>query len=56
MPWHIAAKWSGGEQYMSYMTMFMVLITHIRKKRFTKENSWKFIIVANPFGEASSES
>lgn len=55
MPWHIAAKWSGGEQYTSYMTMFMVLITHIRKKRFTKENSWKFIIADNPFGKASSE-
>lgn len=37
--WYKAAKWSGGEQYTSYMTMFMVLITHIRKKRFAKENS-----------------
>uniref|UniRef100_UPI0020403C12 hypothetical protein n=1 Tax=Bacillus cytotoxicus TaxID=580165 RepID=UPI0020403C12 len=53
--WHKAAKWSGGEQYTSYMTMFMVLITHIRKKRFAKENSWKFIIADNPFGKASSE-
>lgn len=33
----------------------MVLITHIRKKRFMKDNSWKFIIADNPFGKASSE-
>ncbi|HDR4873412.1 TPA: hypothetical protein QCR24_004287 [Bacillus cereus] len=53
--WHKASKWSGGEQYTAYMTMFMVMITHIRKKRFAKEISWKFIVADNPFGKASSE-
>ena len=37
------------------MTMFMALITYIRKRRFTKENLWKFIIADNPFGKASNE-
>ncbi|PGK52144.1 hypothetical protein CN918_30600 [Priestia megaterium] len=54
-PWEEAANWSGGEGYVSYMAMFMILITHIRKKRYIQGNSWQTIIADNPFGKASSE-
>lgn len=53
--WEEAASWSGGEGYTSYMVMFMILITHIRKKMYVKETMWKTIIADNPFGKASSE-
>ncbi|WP_031463789.1 hypothetical protein [Paenibacillus polymyxa] len=53
--WEEAASWSGGEGYTSYMVMFMILITHIRKKMHSKETMWKTIIADNPFGKASSE-
>ena len=53
--WDIAAAWSGGEQYTSYMTMYMILITHIRKKTQSNESAFKTIIADNPFGKASSE-
>lgn len=44
-----------GIRRMSYMVMFMILITHIRKKSHAKENIWMTIVADNPFGKASSE-
>lgn len=52
--WEEASKWSGGEQFVSYMVVFMVLITYIRKKTYQYE-TWKTIIADNPFGTASSD-
>jgi len=53
--WDEAASWSGGERYTSYMIMFMIIVTHIRKKIHGKESVWKSIVADNPFGAASSE-
>jgi hypothetical protein len=53
--WDKAASWSDGEKYAAYMTMFMVLITHMRKRILAKDQSWKVIIADNPFGRASSD-
>ncbi|WP_372661260.1 hypothetical protein [Cohnella sp.] len=53
--WDEAASWSGGERYTSYMIMFMIIVTHIRKKLHGKESVWKTIVADNPFGAASSE-
>jgi hypothetical protein len=54
-PWDEVAKWSGGEEFSSYMSMFMILVTYLRKKVNAKDDSWKVIIADNPFGKASSE-
>ena len=53
--WSEAAAWSGGERYVLYMTMFMVLITHMRKRILAQTNSWKTLVADNPFGKASSD-
>ncbi|PLR79999.1 hypothetical protein CVD25_19760 [Bacillus canaveralius] len=54
-PWDEVSKWSGGEEFSSYMSMFMILVTYLRKKVNAKDDSWKVIIADNPFGKASSE-
>jgi hypothetical protein len=53
--WDEVAGWSNGEKHASRMAMFITLNTFIRKKRFSQENSWKFLIADNPFGEASAD-
>jgi len=53
--WDEISGWSQGEKHAARMSMFIALNTHLRKKRFSKENSWKFLIVDNPFGEASAD-
>lgn len=53
--WDDISGWSQGEKHAARMSMFIALNTHLRKKRFSKENSWKFLIVDNPFGEASAD-
>ncbi|MGM0860677.1 MAG: hypothetical protein ACQEWH_08145 [Bacillota bacterium] len=54
-PWDEVSKWSGGEEFSSYMSMFMILVTYLRKKVNAKDDSWKVIIADNPFGKASSD-
>jgi hypothetical protein len=54
-PWEIAVKWSGGEQYTVYMTMFMVYIMHIRQAADGREKEPFTIVVDNPFGKASND-
>ncbi|MFJ8420464.1 hypothetical protein ACIQ7P_16815 [Bacillus wiedmannii] len=54
-PWDEVSKWSGGEEFSSYMSMFMILVTYLRKKVNARDDSWKVIIADNPFGKASSE-
>ncbi|WP_430787210.1 hypothetical protein VBD025_15845 [Virgibacillus flavescens] len=53
--WDEVADWSGGEKQSARMCMFIAFNNHLRKRRFSKETSTKFIIVDNPFGEASSD-
>lgn len=53
--WDEISQWSNGEKHASRMAMFITLNTFIRKKRFAQENSWKFLIADNPFGEASAD-
>ncbi|MFF2876145.1 hypothetical protein ACFVR2_07465 [Gottfriedia sp. NPDC057991] len=53
--WDEVSDWSGGEEFSSYMSMFMVLVSYLRKKVNAKDDSWKMIIADNPFGKASSE-
>jgi hypothetical protein len=53
--WDEVAGWSGGEKHAIRMAMFITLNTHVRKKRFSRENSWKFLVADNPFGEASAD-
>jgi hypothetical protein len=53
--WDKVSKWSGGEKHATQISMFISLINHLRKKRFAKEDAWKFIILDNPFGKASSD-
>ncbi|MDX8362903.1 hypothetical protein [Cytobacillus sp. IB215316] len=54
-PWEIAVKWSGGEQYTVYMTMFMVYIMHVRRAEAGRDREPFTIIVDNPFGKASND-
>ncbi|WP_347940326.1 hypothetical protein AAEY33_22160 [Peribacillus simplex] len=53
--WNQVAKWSGGEKHATQISLFITLINHLRKKRYARENAWKFIILDNPFGKASSD-
>lgn len=53
--WDQVAKWSGGEKHATQISLFITLINHLRKKRYAKETAWKFIILDNPFGKASSD-
>jgi chromosome segregation ATPase len=52
--WSAVARWSGGESYSVYMTMFMVLVSYIRKQIAGRSDVRKTIIADNPFGKASS--
>ncbi|UOE53518.1 hypothetical protein [Cytobacillus oceanisediminis] len=53
--WDEVCKWSGGEKHATQISLFIALINHLRKKRYAKENAWKFIILDNPFGKASAD-
>ncbi|MDD3874866.1 MAG: hypothetical protein PHE01_11935, partial [Methanosarcina sp.] len=53
-PWDEIPKWSGGEEYSVYMTMFMIMLTHIRQQLEGSRNVWKVLVADNPFGKASS--
>jgi len=52
--WDEVPKWSGGEEYSVYMTMFMIMLTHIRQQLDGTHNVWKVLLADNPFGKASS--
>ncbi|MBM7558089.1 hypothetical protein [Halanaerobacter jeridensis] len=52
--WSAVARWSGGESYSVYMTMFMILVSYIRKQIEGRSDVCKTIIADNPFGKASS--
>lgn len=52
--WDQAAAWSGGETSSFKMTMFISFNNLLRKKKTSRENTGKVIIVDNPFGKASS--
>ena len=53
-PWDDVSRWSGGENYSAYITMFMVMLAHIRQQMEGKPNSWKVLVADNPFGKASA--
>ncbi|XIH24865.1 hypothetical protein C1N73_26385 (plasmid) [Priestia aryabhattai] len=53
--WDEVSGWSNGEKHASRMAMFITINSLVRKKRFSQENSWKFLIADNPFGEASAD-
>jgi hypothetical protein len=53
--WDDTPGWSNGELHATRMSMFIGFNSHLRKKRYSRENSWKFLVVDNPFGEASSD-
>jgi hypothetical protein len=53
--WDDTPSWSNGELHATRMSMFIGFNSHLRKKRYSRENSWKFLVVDNPFGEASSD-
>jgi hypothetical protein len=53
-PWDEVPKWSGGEEYSVYVTMFMIVLTHIRQQTEGRRNVWKVLLADNPFGKASS--
>lgn len=53
-PWEEVSRWSGGEEYSVYITMFMIMISHIRQQTEGRQNIWKVIVADNPFGKASS--
>lgn len=52
--WSEVSRWSGGEEYSIYITMFMIMISHIRAQVEGRGDVWKAIIADNPFGKASS--
>jgi len=53
-PWDEVSRWSGGEEYAVYITMFMIMLTHIRQQSEGRRNLWKVLVADNPFGKASS--
>ncbi|RXT07774.1 hypothetical protein [Ammoniphilus sp. CFH 90114] len=53
-PWEEVSRWSGGEEYSIYITMFMIMISHIRQQTEGRRNIWKVLVADNPFGKASS--
>lgn len=53
-PWDEVSLWSGGEEYSIYITMFMIMISHIRQETQGNRKVWKVIVADNPFGVASS--
>ncbi|MDD3653751.1 MAG: hypothetical protein PHO01_06150 [Desulfotomaculaceae bacterium] len=52
--WDEVCRWSGGEEYSIYITMFMIMISHIRQQTQGSRKAWKVIVADNPFGRASS--
>ncbi|USG65752.1 hypothetical protein NDK47_27260 [Brevibacillus ruminantium] len=52
--WDKVHNWSGGEQYAVYLTMYMIMVNHVRKQADGKYNVFKTIVADNPFGKASS--
>lgn len=53
-PWDDVSRWSGGENYSAYITVFMVMLAHIRRQMEGQPNSWKVLVADNPFGKASA--
>lgn len=53
-PWDEVPKWSGGEEYSVYVTMFMIMLAHIRRRLEGRKATWKVLLADNPFGRASS--
>jgi hypothetical protein len=53
-PWDEVSRWSGGEEYSIYITMFMIMLTHIRQQTEGRRDLWKVLVADNPFGKASS--
>lgn len=53
-PWDQVARWSAGEEYTAYMSMFIVLISYLRRRISGTHKAWKVILADNPFGKASS--
>lgn len=51
----IEADWSGGERQIARISMFISFLNHLRKARFAKEMSWKFLVFDNPFDKIQSE-
>ncbi|MCF8567813.1 hypothetical protein LLE49_24130 [Alicyclobacillus tolerans] len=53
--WEEAVKYSGGEQYTVFMTMYLLVMTYMRKKVTNRHDTWKVVVADNPFGKASSD-
>lgn len=51
----IEKNWSGGERQIARISMFISFLNHLRKARFAKEMSWKFLVFDNPFDKMQSE-
>ncbi|MGM0508057.1 MAG: hypothetical protein ACQERZ_02705 [Fusobacteriota bacterium] len=52
--WKEVVRWSGGEEYSVYMTMFMIMVSYIRRQLEGNATGYKTILADNPFGKASS--
>lgn len=51
----IEADWSGGERQIARISMFISFLNHLRKAKYAKEMSWKFLVFDNPFDKIQSE-
>lgn len=52
---NIETEWSGGERQIARISMFISFLNHLRKAKFAKELSWKFLIFDNPFDKIQSD-
>lgn len=52
---HLDTHWSAGERQIGRISMFISFLNHLRKTRFAKEMSWKFLVFDNPFDKIQSE-
>src|SRR5690625_2266786 len=53
--WDKASNWSGGGTSSFKVTMFIAFNNLLRKKKTSKENTSKVLIMDNPFGKVSSK-
>lgn len=56
--WEESNRWSGGEKWSKYMTLFLGILNYLAEKRqHINQNVKRFssVIVDNPFGKASSD-
>jgi len=56
--WEESNRWSGGEKWSKYMTLFLGILNYLaEKRRQTNQNVKRHssVIVDNPFGKASSD-